>query len=119
MLDPKTIEELKKKLLIEKKRLEKNLAPDEVAQPGVDREYQTKFSEIERDEEENADEMETYENSLATDETLKSELQKIDSALEAMEKGTYGVCSNCQKEIPLERLMAYPQADTCLDCPSH
>jgi len=116
MLDSKTIEELKQKLLAEKKRLEKNLAPDESAKPGVDREYQTKFSEIERDEEENADEMEIYESSLATGETLKTELQKINSALEAIEKGTYGVCSNCQKEIPLERLMTYPQADTCLSC---
>jgi RNA polymerase-binding protein DksA len=116
MLDPKTIEELKQKLLIEKKRLEKNLSPDEVKGSGVDREYQTKFPEIERDEEENADEMEMYENSLSTDETLKAELQKINSALEAIEKGTYGICSNCQKEISLERLEAYPQADTCLDC---
>jgi RNA polymerase-binding protein DksA len=116
MLDPKTIEELKQKLLVEKKRLEKNLAPDEVKEPGVDREYQTKFPEIERDEEENADEMEMYGSNLATDETLKTELQKINSALEAIEKGNYGICLNCQKEIPLERLEAYPQADICLDC---
>jgi len=53
---------------------------------------------------------------LAVDESIKVELEKIDEALLRIEKGTYGACSNCRKEIPLERLQAYPQADTCLDC---
>lgn len=116
MLDPKTLEGLKQKLLEEKKKIEKNLAKSEIGKKGTDREYQTAFPEIERDQEQNADEMEMYESNLATDETLKAELQKINSAIAAMEKGTYGFCQNCQKEIPLERLQAYPQADTCLDC---
>jgi DnaK suppressor protein len=116
MIDPKTQEELKQKLLEEKKRIEKTLSPTEVGKEGADREYETKFTEIERDEEENADEMEMYESDLATSEAMKSELEKIEKALSAMEAGTYGICTNCQKEIPLERLRAYPQADTCLDC---
>ncbi len=114
MIDPQTKEELKNKLLKEKARIEKALAPTEKKE--IDREYETKFSEIDRDEEENADEMEIYESTLATDEALKGELEKIERALAAMNAGTYGLCSNCQKEIPLERLRAYPQADTCLDC---
>jgi len=116
MLDTKTLEELKQKLLEEKKKIEENLAKSETDKKGSDREYQTAFVEIERDQEQNADEMEMYESNLATDETLKTELQKINSAIAAMEKGTYGICQNCNKEISLERLRAYPQADTCLDC---
>jgi RNA polymerase-binding protein DksA len=116
MLDEKTLAELKQKLLAEKERIEKNMAPTEKSEKGVDREYQTTFPELDRDQEENADEMEMYESNLATDEALKSELKKINSALAAMENGTYGFCKNCQKEIPIERLMAYPQADTCLVC---
>ena len=116
MLSAKTLDELKQKLLAEKGRIEKNLAPAETKNKGVDREYQTAFPDIERDQEENADEMEMYASNLATDETLKAELQKIDAALSAMEEGTYGICKNCGKEIPPERLEAYPQADTCLDC---
>jgi len=114
MLDPKIQEELKNKLLKEKSRIKKTLAPTEKKE--ADREYETKFSEIDRDEEENADEMEMYESTLAADEAMKSELEKIERALAAMDAGTYGICSNCQKEIPLERLRAYPQADTCLNC---
>jgi len=116
MLDSKTQNELKEKLLAEKERIEKNLAPNEAGRKGVDREYETNFPDIDRDQEENADEMEMYESNLATDETLKSELKKIGAALEAMEKMAYGICKNCNQEIPLERLLAYPQADTCLDC---
>jgi len=114
MLDPQIQDELKQKLLKEKARLEKTLAPTEKKE--TDREYETKFTEIDRDEEENADEMEMYGSTLAADEAMKSELVKIDEALAAMGAGTYGTCANCQKEIPLERLRAYPQADTCLDC---
>ncbi|MDD5489694.1 MAG: TraR/DksA C4-type zinc finger protein [Candidatus Moranbacteria bacterium] len=116
MIDSKTREELKQKLLEEKKRIEENISKTEISKKGTDREYETAFPEIERDQEENADEMEMYESNLAIDESMKLELEKIDEALSRMEKGTYGICSNCQKEIPLERLRAYPQADTCLDC---
>ncbi|MDD3487024.1 MAG: TraR/DksA C4-type zinc finger protein [Candidatus Moranbacteria bacterium] len=116
MIDQAIMEELKQKLLAEKARLEKNLSQTETENPEADREYETKFPEVDRDEEENADEMEMYESNLAADETMKGELEKIEKALASMENDTYGFCANCQKEIPLERLRAYPQADTCLDC---
>jgi RNA polymerase-binding protein DksA len=116
MIDQKTLEGLKEKLVAEKIRLEENLATKETNKSGADREYQTTFPEIERDQEQNADEMELYESNLATDETLKSELKKVDAALSRIENGGYGFCSDCQKEIPLERLEAYPQAERCLDC---
>ncbi len=116
MINQNKLEELKKKLIAEKKRLEENLAVSETKKSGADREYQTSFPEIERDQEQNADEMEIYESNLATDETLKDELKKVNAALSRMEKGEYGFCSNCQKEISLERLEVYPQAERCLDC---
>lgn len=116
MIDDKTLAELKQELLEEKKRIEENISKTEKGRKGTDREYETAFPEIERDQEENADEMEMYESNLAVDESMKAELEKIDAALSRMESGSYGRCSNCQKDIPPERLMAYPQADTCLDC---
>jgi len=38
-------------------------------------------------------------------------LQKIDD-------GTYGTCASCEEDIGLERLMARPVADLCIDCKS-
>jgi RNA polymerase-binding transcription factor DksA len=114
MIDPQIQEELKQKLLEEKTRIEKTLAPTE--KKDADREYETTFPEVDRDEESNADEIDMYENNLAADEAMKGELEKIEKALAAMDAGTYGFCTNCQKDIPVERLRAYPQADICLDC---
>lgn len=43
-------------------------------------------------------------------------LAEIDAALQRIEDGTYGICTNCGKEIPLARLEAYPWASLCIDC---
>ncbi|HZS30523.1 MAG TPA: TraR/DksA C4-type zinc finger protein [Gaiellaceae bacterium] len=43
-------------------------------------------------------------------------LAEIDAALARIENGTYGTCTNCGNEIPVERLEAYPAASLCIDC---
>jgi len=43
-------------------------------------------------------------------------LGEIDAALQRIEAGTYGTCTNCGEEIPLARLEAYPWASLCIDC---
>ena len=43
-------------------------------------------------------------------------LTEIDAALQRIEDGTYGTCTNCGQEIPSERLEAYPWASLCIDC---
>ncbi|HZC29947.1 MAG TPA: TraR/DksA C4-type zinc finger protein [Gaiellaceae bacterium] len=43
-------------------------------------------------------------------------LTQIDAALKRIDDGTYGICTNCGREIPRERLEAYPWASLCIDC---
>jgi len=43
-------------------------------------------------------------------------LTAIDAALKRMDEGAYGMCTNCGREIPAERLEAYPWASLCIDC---
>lgn len=43
-------------------------------------------------------------------------LQSIDDALQRIEDGTYGICSNCGKPIGEERLEALPWTNLCIDC---
>jgi len=43
-------------------------------------------------------------------------LRSIDSALETMVAGRYGLCSECGEGIPLARLEALPFAQTCVPC---
>ena len=75
-MEAKIQEGLKQKLLAEKDRIEKNLAQTETCKKDADREYETTFPELDRDQEENADEMEMYESTLATDESLENRTQK-------------------------------------------
>jgi len=43
-------------------------------------------------------------------------LSDIRDALQRMERGSYGICLYCGKEIGFERLDAYPTAKLCIDC---
>jgi RNA polymerase-binding transcription factor DksA len=44
------------------------------------------------------------------------ELGAIEEALDRIEEGTFGICEECQKPIPKERLKALPHASLCLEC---
>jgi RNA polymerase-binding protein DksA len=43
-------------------------------------------------------------------------LQAIDSALQRIENGTYGICQSCDQPIGAERLEALPWTTQCIDC---
>ena len=53
---------------------------------------------------------------FAINEHETAELGDIDAALERMDAGTYGQCTDCGVTIPPERLNAYPTAKRCIDC---
>ncbi len=114
MLDKKTTEKFKNKLLEEKNKLEEKLLKIAVKENG---DYKAKFKDIGRDEEDNAEEVEEYTANIGITETLEKNLKEVEAALARIEEGTYGVCKNCPgEEIPLERLEAYPAASTCIKC---
>ncbi|WP_035587236.1 TraR/DksA family transcriptional regulator [Hippea jasoniae] len=43
-------------------------------------------------------------------------LQEIEESLFDIEKGTYGICKRCGKEIEMERMKAKPTAKYCIAC---
>lgn len=43
-------------------------------------------------------------------------LKHLNEALERIEKGTYGICTACGKEIPYNRLEAVPITRHCIPC---
>jgi len=43
-------------------------------------------------------------------------LAQVDRALERLEEGTYGVCEECGRPIPMGRLLAMPSATRCVEC---
>lgn len=114
-LDSKTIAELKNALLLEKTRVEEEL--NRIGKPTTDSgDFSTNFNEIGTNEDENASEVEEYTDNLALENTLEKQLKEILEALERIETDTYGKCENCDADIPVERLRAYPAAKMCTNC---
>ncbi|HUY25208.1 MAG TPA: TraR/DksA C4-type zinc finger protein [Candidatus Saccharimonadales bacterium] len=65
---------------------------------------------------EHAGEMEEHERLLAIRENLLQMFEQCDDALGRLERGEYGLCRSCGKEIAIERLRALPYATRCVPC---
>ena len=106
----KELDKIKKSLVRRKEELEEQLAQmheDQAVYPpettGQDIGDQT-ISSI----------LETLRNTLQ--DTELGEYKRIMKALQKIEDGTYGICVDCQKEIPEKRLKSYPNASRCVMC---
>jgi len=115
-MTPEFIEQRKQDLLAKKKELEEQLETFAEKKEGDD--WQTKFPEMNVSPEDKVDEVEEYENLLPVEYSLEENLKDVNNALKKIEEGSYGKCDNCECDclIPEERLIALPEAKTCLDC---
>lgn len=100
------LNELKESLLADKERIENKISILE----------ETDFGDSPGTDNEEADEYEEQANQLATVKVLQERVENINSALEKIEKGTYGVCESCNEEISLDLLQANPESKTCKGC---
>jgi DnaK suppressor protein len=53
---------------------------------------------------------------FAMNEHETAQLGDIEAALERIQSGHYGQCTDCDAPIPPARLIAYPTAKRCIDC---
>ena len=49
-------------------------------------------------------------------EQLEDQLTEVSKALNRIDEGTYGICTNCGQAIMTERLEALPQVELCIEC---
>lgn len=120
-IDEKTLAELKKDLLAKREKIAAELATFAGENKNIKDDFDTKFQQIGDRPEENASEVEVYEDNLGVEHSLEKDLAAIDKALERMEDGTYGLCYNCgdkPQPIGIDRLKAFPEAETCINCNS-
>ena len=61
---------------------------------------------------------ETFERSkdIGLKDLAERRLKEIDEALSRINQGDYGICKECGREIPEERLEAVPSTPFCYDC---
>ena len=66
--------------------------------------------------EDQASEIETDEVMDQIGEVSDLELRRVESALNRLDAGTYGVCSVCNEPIAKKRLTALPMTEYCIEC---
>lgn len=111
----------KEKLEKEKKIIEGELQGFAEKDKKVEGDWETKHPRLHKGSggqriEEETDEIIEYERLLAIEHALETKLQNINLALEKIKRGKYGICEQCAKPIPLERLEVSPEARHCLKC---
>lgn len=117
-IDAKTLEELKKALIEKKGKITAQLETFAGKSKDLKGDFDTKFEQVGDRPEENASEVEMYENNLGVEHQLEKDLAAINEALGKIDDGTYGICVNCGKPqaIDINRLKVFPEAKTCIKC---
>lgn len=109
--DMKTMKDrLQKELQDVKKRINELKEDDPFNDPG----YTTDNAAVDTD----VREQEAHRILEAEIQTLKDRKKNITIALERIEKGRYGYCKRCNKEIPPKRLELLPETQYCVSCES-
>jgi DnaK suppressor protein len=72
--------------------------------------------EVDVDAEEGDPDLIEREKNVALVSQLEGKLARVHAALRAIEKGKYGTCERCGKEIPTERLDVRPDTTLCVQC---
>ena len=116
-MDKKLLDELKGKLEAQKKSLQKELESFAAEDPNLKHNWDAKYPKREdSDKDEQADDAQEYDNALSLEHSLELKLKDVKNALEKIKDGAYGICEKCGKKITEERLLACPEAKTCLKC---
>lgn len=107
----------KQRLLDEKVRLEQELTDIGNKDPNKPGHFEPVYPESGGNSiDDNAAEVSEYADELSIEARLEAELRDVQKALSLIDKGTYGVCKYCGKEIDLKRLEARPASSSCIDC---
>lgn len=115
-LDQATIDQIKADLVKEKEQILADLKEVSRSDAHEKDDMSAKFPEYGDKPDENAQEIADYTTNVAAEKVLESSLRDIESSLERIEKGTYGICKYCQQPIGKKRMLARPVASACIPC---
>jgi RNA polymerase-binding transcription factor DksA len=109
MLSEKKKQELKQRLLVEKDRLEKQIAREnqEIVDMSGDQANENTYSNHMADD---GGFLQDIDRTTTIRENFQATLKEVNRALERIEKGTYGISEVSGKPIPVERLEVLPWA---------
>lgn len=111
------VQKIKALLEQEKTRLEKELTNFAHRNPkAAEADFVADFPDIGDRDDENASEVAQFSDNLSLEDELEKALRDVESALELIEKGTYGICKYCGQQIDERRLIARPTSSSCIQC---
>ena len=117
MLTPEQMQSYKRSLLVERQRIKESIeAFNEGGLHESLRESITELSMYDNHPGDVASEVFERSKDFSLRENSMYILNAVDEALKAIEKGTYGTCEECGREIPAERLEALPYTTSCAEC---
>lgn len=110
------LKEIEEKLKKQKIELETQLEKLGERSKRLHNGFEVNFPDFGDKEDEMADEVSAFGDRLSLGSNLEKRLEEVNTALEKIKKGTYGICEKCGKKIDEKRLMALPTAKYCLNC---
>lgn len=116
LLDKKTIAEIEKALLAQKKEITNQLGDISKKDSHEADNMSTRFPEYGDKPDENVQEISDYSTDVVAEKVLEKSLEDINKALERISKGSYGICKYCGNPIDERRLLARPTASSCIKC---
>lgn len=110
-MDEKTVNEIKEKIILEIKKIEKSIADyKEITKPIAP---ENAIGRISR--------MDAINNKSVTEAVLRTaekNLGKLEYMLKQVGKDDFGICARCKKPIPVGRILLMPQSRHCVNCAS-
>lgn len=101
---------IKQHLIQESRRLEKSIQA-----------YQKRLERVSPSSGDDADHVVNLleqSHTLTILEQLRQQLNRVEAARRRVAEGKYGICVDCHRAIPAERLKALPYATLCVRCQS-
>ena len=109
-MDRQLLEQIRNTLELRRKRLGEGLSSREAEQSELDRvDSQAEMVDI-------AQSLEQIGRNSSIQEQERKELLAIDQALSRISHVKFGICEDCDEEIPTKRLLAVPEARLCTRC---
>jgi RNA polymerase-binding transcription factor DksA len=117
MFTTQELEQIKIQLEENKTKLESELASISERSPQKGGNPQAIYPENGgNSDDDNAEEITNYADEVSLIGELQGQLDDVIKALIALEKGKYGTCKYCGKEIDRKRLEARPSSSSCIAC---
>lgn len=115
MISNQEMQNCKQSLIERKQELQQHLEDHYGLEYELIKESMGELSNYDNHPADHGTELYEREKDIALNEHAEKEFKDINNALQAMDKGTYGICAECGVEISAERLEAMPTALRCIE----